>query len=94
MTQVQKIRRPLLVTFFAFERLAKSSRSSCVGQDPLTVSQRRIVPDVLIMAAFEFSPPMPFVILAESDYLSLHIWLWLCSAALAPAGRPPPKKDR
>ena len=75
------------VATLTLELETETRSASFIGEDPLARSQRRIVPDVLAMAAFENGTPVVFVIFVKVNDLLLH-WsvcsrCWFCDARSA-----------
>jgi len=86
-----EILRNALVAFFTFELKPDAGYSSLFGQNPFASSERRIVPDVLVMSAFEFCTPVAFIVRVVANYPFFHE---LSRAAATTAGRTPPEKYR
>jgi hypothetical protein len=86
-----KVRGNALIAFPAIEFATEARCSAFFREHPFTSSERRVMPDVLVMAAFEFRPPVSLIVRVKTDYPSLHR---LGRAASSSAGGTPPEKYR
>lgn len=60
------------VAFAAVQHLTNHRASTFRDRNPRTVDPRRIVANVLVMTAVEFSNPMLFVVLVKANDSLLH----------------------
>jgi hypothetical protein len=63
---------PFVITFFTVQQLPAVLLTPSVGQHPGPIGHRRLVPDMLPMAAGQIGHPIPIFILMISDDRLVH----------------------
>lgn len=66
------IRRPAFVALLAIQLSANRARAAFGGDDPRAVHPRRVVANVLIVAALESSDPVVLLVLVKRNDLAFH----------------------
>jgi hypothetical protein len=66
------VRRRAFIALFAGESLSEKRAPPLGGHHPRTVHPRRIMPDVLVVPAFEFGHPLLLVVLMKTGDSLVH----------------------
>jgi len=67
-----KIGGLFLVAFFALQIIADTRRPALIGQNPWTLNKRRIMSDMLVVAAGKHRAPMALVVPVIADDRLIH----------------------